>query len=197
MKYTWKQKLEAVRLYAGSGTYDYPKECKSRARKRTYANQVKFWYAVYLAKGAEGLRHRISRSSYTPEQKRKMITPVLTGEKSLKQHAKDLCINSGQLYSWVRRYRENGFEGLKCRMGGRPRKNMGHPEERRAAGNAAAAADDKKKIKDLEHQVALLEFELEYRKKAHALAEKKRILNQRKKRGSSAKSSKARNSEEK
>ena len=42
---------------------------------------------------------------------------------------------------------------------------MEHPEERRAAGNAVAAADDKKKIKDLEHQVALLEFELEYRKK--------------------------------
>ena len=93
MKYTWKQKLEAVRLYAGSGTYDYPKECKSGARKRSYAKQVKFWYSVYLAKGAEGLRHRISRSSYTPEQKREMITPVLTEEKSLKQHAKDLCIN--------------------------------------------------------------------------------------------------------
>ena len=197
MKYTWKQKLEAVRLYAGSGTYDYPKECKSRARKRTYANQVKFWYSVYLAKGAEGLRHRISRSSYTPEQKRKMITPVLTGEKSLKQHAKDLCINGGQLYSWVRRYRENGFEGLKCRMGGRPRKNMGHPEERRAAGNALAAADDKKKIEELEHQNWLLKAELAYTKKLQALAEKKRILNQRKKRGSSAKSSKARNSKEK
>lgn len=195
MKYTWKQKLEAVRLYAGSGTYDYPKECKSRARKRSYAKQVKFWHSVYLAKGAEGLRHRISRSSYTPEQKRKMITPVLTGEKSLKQHAKDLCISSGQLYSWVRRYRENGFEGLKCRMGGRPGKNMGHPEERRAAGNALAAADEKKKIEELEHQVALLEFELEYRKKAQALAEKKRISEQRRKRGSSGKSSKARNTE--
>ena len=57
------------------------------------------------------------------------------------------------------------------------------------------AADDKKKSKDLEHQVALLEFELEYRKKAHALAEKKRISEQRRKRGSSGKSSKARNTE--
>ena len=197
MKYTWKQKLEAVRLYAGSGTYDYPKECKSRARKRTYAKQVKFWYSVYLAKGAEGLRHRISRSSYTPEQKRKMITPVLTGEKSLKQHAKDLCINSGQLYSWIKKYRQSGPEGLKCSKKGRPRKNMGHPEERRAAGNAAAANDDKKKIEELEHQNWLLKAELAYTKKLQALAEKKRILNQRKKRGSSAKSSKARNSEEK
>ncbi len=69
MKYTWKQKLEAVRLYAWSGTYDYPKECKSRARKRSYANQVKFWYSVYLAKGAEpigivsGIEHLHSRDS--------------------------------------------------------------------------------------------------------------------------------------
>ena len=70
-------------------------------------------------------------------------------------------------------------------------------ETKEGTEEAASPADYGKKIKDLEHQVALLEFELEYRKKAQALAEKKRILNQRKKRGSSAKSSKARNSEEK
>lgn len=195
MKYTWKQKLEAVRLYAGSGTYDYPKECKSGARKRSYAKQVKFWHSVYLVKGEEGLMHKTANSFYPPEQKREMIMPVLTGEKSLTQQAKDVCINQGTLYSWIKKYRQSGPEGLKCSKKGRPRKNMGHPEERRAAGNAAAAADDKKKIKDLEHQVALLEFELEYRKKAHALAEKKRISEQRRKRGSSGKSSKARNTE--
>ena len=194
MKYTFDEKLKAVRLYEGYRTFDFPEGCISKAQKDSYAKQVKFWYAVYLAKGEEGLMHKTANSSYPPEQKLGMIMPVLTGEKSLTQQAKDVCINSGQLYSWVRRYRENGFEGLKCRMGGRPGKNMEHPEERRAAGNAVAAADDKK-IKDLEHQVALLEFELEYRKKAHALAEKKRISEQRRKRGSSGKSSKARNTE--
>ena len=195
MKYTFDEKLKAVRLYERCRTFDYPEGCISKAQKGIYAKQVKFWHSVYLAKGEEGLMHKTANSSYTPEQKLGMILPVLTGEKSLTRQAKDVCINQGTLYSWIKKYRQSGPEGLKCSKKGRPRKNMGHPEERRAAGNAAAAADDKKKIKDLEHQVALLEFELEYRKKAHALAEKKRISEQRRKRGSSGKSSKARNTE--
>lgn len=195
MKYTWKQKLEAVRRYAGSGTYDYPKECKSRARKRSYAKQVKFWHSVYLAKGAEGLMHKTANSSYTPEQKLGMIMPVLTGEKSLVRQSKDVCINQGTLYSWIKKYRQSGPEGLKCSKKGRPGKNMMVPKTKEGTEEAVSPADYGKKIKDLEHQVALLEFELEYRKKAHALAEKKRISEQRRKRGSSGKSSKARNTE--
>ena len=197
MKYTFDEKLKAVRLYERCRTFDYPEGCISKAQKGIYAKQVKFWHSVYLAKGGEGLMHKTANSSYTPEQKLGMILPVLTGEKSLTRQAKDVCINQGTLYSWIKKYRQSGPEGLKCSKKGRPGKNMEHPEERRAAGNAAAATDDKKKIEELEHQVALLEFEPEYRKKAHALAEKKRISEQRRKRGSSAKSSKARNSKEK
>ena len=195
MKYTFDEKLKAVRLYERCRTFDYPEGCISKAQKGIYAKQVKFWHSVYLAKGEEGLMHKTANSSYTPEQKLGMILPVLTGEKSLTRQAKDVCINQGTLYSWIKKYRQSGLEGLKCSKKGRPGKNMEHPEERRAAGNAAAATDDKKKIEELEHQVALLEFELEYRKKAHALAEKKRISEQRRKRGSSGKSSKARNTE--
>lgn len=182
MKYTFDEKLKAVRLYEGYRTFDCPEWCISKTQKDSYANQVKFWHSVYLAKGAEGLMHKTANSSYSPEQKLGMIMPVLTGEKSLVRQSKDVCINQGTLYAWIKKYRQGGPEGLKCSKKGRPRKNMEHPEERRAAGNPVAAADDKKKIKDLEHQVALLEFELEYRKKAHALAEKKRISEQRRKR---------------
>ena len=197
MKYTFDEKLKAVRLYERCRTFDFPEGCISKAQKGIYAKQVKFWHSVYLAKGEEGLMHKKANSSYTPEQKLGTILPVLTGEKSLMRQSKDVCINQGTLYSWIKKYRQSGPEGLKCSKKGRPGKNMEHPEERRAAGNAAAATDDKKKIEELEHQVALLEFEPEYRKKAHALAEKKRISEQRRKRGSSGKSSKARNSKEK
>ena len=197
MKYTFDEKLKAVRLYERCRTFDYPEGSISKAQKGIYAKQVKFWHSVYLAKGAEGLMHKTANSFYPPEQKREMIMPVLTGEKSLTQQAKDVCINSGQLYSWIKKYRQSGPEGLKCSKKGRPGKNTMVTETKEGTEEAASPADYGKKIKDLEHQVALLEFELEYRKKLQALAEKKRILNQRKKRGSSAKSSKARNSEEK
>ena len=195
MKYTFDEKLKAVRLYERYRTFDFPEGCTSKEQKGIYARQVKFWHSVYLVKGEEGLMHKTANSSYSPEQKLGMIMPVLTGEKSLVRQSKDVCINQGTLYAWIKKYRQSGPEGLKCSKKGRPGKNMEHPEERQAAGNPVAVADDKKKIKDLEHQVALLEFELEYRKKAHALAEKKRISEQRRKRGSSGKSSKAKNTE--
>lgn len=197
MKYTFDEKLKAVRLYERYRTFDCPEWCISKTQKDSYAKQVKFWHSVYLAKGEEGLKHKTANSSYPPEQKLGMIMPVLTGEKSLTQQAKDVCINSGQLYSWIKKYRQSGPEGLKCSKKGRPGKNTMVTETKEGTEEAASPADYGKKIKDLEHQVALLEFELEYRKKAQALAEKKRILNQRKKRGSSVKSSKALNSEEK
>ena len=195
MKYTFDEKLKAVRLYEGYRTFDFPEGCISKAQKDCYAKQVKFWHSVYLAKGEEGLMHKTANSFYPPEQKREMIMPVLTGEKSLTQQAKDVCINQGTLYSWIKKYRQSGPEGLKCSKKGRPGKNMMVTETKEGTEEAASPVDYGKKIKDLEHQVALLEFELEYRKKAHALAEKKRISEQRRKRGSSGKSSKARNTE--
>lgn len=195
MKYTFDEKLKAVRLYERCRTFDYPEGCISKAQKGIYAKQVKFWHSVYLAKGAEGLMHKTANSSYTPEQKLGMIMPVLTGEKSLVRQSKDVCINQGTLYSWIKKYRQSGPEGLKCSKKGRPGKNMMVPKTKEGTEEAVSPADYGKKIKDLEHQVALLEFELEYRKKAHALAEKKRISEQRRKRGSSGKSSKARNTE--
>ena len=197
MKYTFEEKLKAVRLYERYRTFDFPGGCTSKEQKGIYARQVKFWHSVYLAKGKEGLMHKEANSSYTPEQKLGMIMPVLTGEKSLVRQAKDVCINQGTLYAWIKKYRQGGPEGLKCSKRGRPGKNTMSPETKEGTEEAASPADYGKRIKDLEHQVLLLKFELEYRKKAHALAEKKRILSQRKKRGSSAKSSKARDSEEK
>lgn len=195
MKYTFDEKLKAVRLYERCRTFDYPEGCISKAQKGIYAKQVKFWHSVYLAKGAEGLMHKTANSSYTPEQKLGMIMPVLTGEKSLVRQSKDVCINQGTLYAWIKKYRQSGPEGLKCSKKGRPGKNTMVPKTKEGTEEAVSPADYGKKIKDLEHQVALLEFELEYRKKAHALAEKKRISEQRRKRGSSGKSSKARNTE--
>ena len=49
---------------------------------------------------------------WTPEEKYKTIEPLLKMEKGVCAHAKDTAINSGLLYSWLKKYRENGMEGL-------------------------------------------------------------------------------------
>ena len=52
---------------------------------------------------------------WTPEEKFKIIEPLLNMEKGAWTHSKEIGINPGLLYSWVKRYRENGMDGLACK----------------------------------------------------------------------------------
>lgn len=58
---------------------------------------------------------------WTPEEKYKIIKPILNMEKGMWTYSKETGINSGLLYSWLKKYRENGIEGLKNK------KNPGNP----------------------------------------------------------------------
>lgn len=49
---------------------------------------------------------------WTPEEKYKVIEPLLKMEKGARTYSREIGINSGLLYSWVKKYREKGMEGL-------------------------------------------------------------------------------------
>lgn len=49
---------------------------------------------------------------WTPEEKYKLIEPLLRMEKGSRTYSREIGINSGLLYSWVKKYREKGMEGL-------------------------------------------------------------------------------------
>lgn len=49
---------------------------------------------------------------WTPEEKYKLIEPLLKMEKGSRTYSREIGINSGLLYSWVKKYREKGMEGL-------------------------------------------------------------------------------------
>ena len=49
---------------------------------------------------------------WTPEEKYKLIEPLLKMEKGTWTYSKEIGINPGQLYTWLKKYRENGMEGL-------------------------------------------------------------------------------------
>ena len=49
---------------------------------------------------------------WTPEEKYKLIEPLLTMEKGSKIYSREIGINSGLLFAWVKKYREKGMEGL-------------------------------------------------------------------------------------
>ncbi len=49
---------------------------------------------------------------WKPEEKYKIIEPLLNMEKGMWSYSKEVGINSGLLYEWIKKYREKGIEGL-------------------------------------------------------------------------------------
>lgn len=49
---------------------------------------------------------------WTAEEKYKIIKPILNMEKSTWDINRELGINTGLIYAWIKKYRENGMDGL-------------------------------------------------------------------------------------
>ena len=49
----------------------------------------------------------------TAEEKYKLIEPLLKMERGIRTYSRKIGINSRLLYAWIKKYRENGMEGLK------------------------------------------------------------------------------------
>ena len=50
---------------------------------------------------------------WTAEEKYEVIKPIINFEKSSLQVTKETGINNGMLSTWVKKYNENGLDGLK------------------------------------------------------------------------------------
>ena len=200
MKFTFEQKLTAVKLHKEKGTYKYPKGYEAKSKKQVYRFYVQFWEAQYDRNGEEGIRHGLN-SAYSPEKKLSIITPVLMGEISKKQQATSYGVRPSSITQWIERYRKDGLEGLKsCKPGRKPKIMPIISEKKEDTGKTAAEdnqEDLKKKVEELEHENLLLHAELDYRKKLEALVEKRRKLERAKRPTPSSFSSKAKNTKEK
>ena len=49
---------------------------------------------------------------WTSEEKYKLIKPLLDREKGIRTYSREIGINSGLLYAWIKKFREQGMEGL-------------------------------------------------------------------------------------
>lgn len=58
---------------------------------------------------------------WTAEEKYKIIKPVLDMEKSTHDITREMGLNSGMIYNWIKAYRNNGINGLT------PKKKPGNP----------------------------------------------------------------------
>ena len=200
MKFTFEQKLTAVKLHKEKGTYKYPKGYEAKSKKQVYRFYVQFWEAQYDRNGEEGIRHELN-SAYSPEKKLSIITPVLMGEITGRQQAIRCGVRPSSIVLWIKRYRKDGLEGLKSCHPGRKPKIMPIISEKKEETDKTVAEDNqedlRKRLKELEHENLLLHAELDYRKKLEALVEKRRKLERAKRPTPSSLSSKAKDTREK
>ena len=93
----------------------------------------------------------------TADEKYKIIEPLLNMEKGTWTYSKETGINSGMLYSWVKKYQENGMRGL---------------ENKKKPGNPLSKYSNRKKLskeEQLEYENMKLRIENELLKKGYLM----------------------------
>lgn len=165
MKYTLELKLECVQRYKDGIHIDPPENCGTD--RRHFMCEVRAWAKTCDVYGEDGLARRPQNRAWTREGRFSLVAEVLAG-KSIKGVATGAGINPGQLYEWVRRYRERGVDGLECRKG-RPRKMP--KNEKRKSGETTPT--EREELELLRKRNEYLEAENEYLKKLDALVTKR------------------------
>ncbi len=159
MKYTLEFKLECVERYKRSHSYVYPPGIKS---KGSFRSHVLDWVRLYDDLGVDGLRHSGTNREWTAQDRFGLVAKALAG-RSIADVAREARISSGQLFQWVKRYREKGMDGLECRHGRPPKKPI-MPKKK-----AKLTPSEREELEILRARNEYLEAENEYLKKLDAL----------------------------
>ena len=119
MRYSYEFKLECVHQYKKDGSYPPTPE---KVKQKSFRDKVKVWVRLYDEHGSKALKHSNKNRQWTTEEKLVLINQYKSG-KSLLSVAVDAGINEGQLYLWIRKYEELGYNGLVVTKKGRPYRN--------------------------------------------------------------------------
>ncbi len=184
MKYNWKFKLDCVLKYK-KGKRDFvPKGIG----KVSFLSLVRGWIQNYEDLGIDGLKHSINCVDWTPEKRFNLVAQVIAGN-SIKHIAIINHINSGQLFQWLRIYREKGMEGLQCIRKGRPPKD-GFSTIIMPKKTTKLPPSEKEELELLRKRNEYLELENQYLKKLKALELEKTAKLAKAKKPKSSKASK-------
>lgn len=178
MKYTLEFKLECIDKYKKGIKIDIPKDIK---HERTFMGYVAHWTKLYDDLGIDGLKHNNFNKEWSVEDRLKLVMKVIAGD-SIRGVASKNHINPGQLYQWVRLYREKGIEGLELRKGRKP-KVPDMPKKKKVK----LAPSEKEELELLRARNEYLEAENAYLKKLDALVSKREAAHPKAKKQKSSK----------
>ena len=165
MKYSLEFKMECVLKYM-KGEY-IPTPGKTNNQRDAFLYHVRRWVKNYEELGIDGLKHSHNNKIWIPEERFSLVAKVLAGN-SIKSVAKQAHINDGQLYQWVKRYKEKGMNGLQLRKGRKPKMPRGTKKD-----STKLTKSEKEELILLREKAKYLEMENEYLKKLDALVTKR------------------------
>jgi transposase-like protein len=173
MKLKLEDKIKIIKFYKQGYSISY------LSKKFNVAdNTIERIERQYREHGIESFKEKGNNSKYPVDFKMDIIKRVLVGE-SITGIASELCVNAGMIYSWVKRYKELGYNGLIEKKKGRPPKMK--PKSKEIKINNTSMDEKDKKIKELEERNAQLEMENDLLKKVRALVQQRQQQQNKKK----------------
>ncbi len=163
MKLKLEDKLKIINLYK-VGFQQQKIQLKNNINSATLSRIIR----QYNEYGLESFTNKNKNRKYRLEFKIEIINRILNGE-AIFAIASELMINDGTLHSWLKKYKELGYNGLKDKTKGRPKKMNIKMEKT----NNTELNDKDKRIKELEEQNAQLEMEIDLLKKLRALVQQR------------------------
>ena len=173
MKLKLEDKIKIIKFYEKGYTIS------SLAKKFNVADKtIKRIKRQYREHGIESFKEKGNNLKYPTDFKMEIVTRVLAGE-SMNSIASGLCVNAGMICSWVKRYKELGYNGLIEKKKGRPPKMK--PNSKKININDTSMDEKDKRIKELEERNAQLEMENDLLKKLRALVQQRQQQQNKKK----------------
>ena len=166
MRYSYEFKRKCVDLYRQGCWPETPDGIKN---VENFRKMIRSWVRLEDACGPDALRHKRQNKEWTAEERYLLIAKVLAGQ-SYKAVALTSGINPGQLYQWVRKYKELGYNGLVNIKKGRPSKE---PQMKKKVTLEPLTESEREELIRLREETEYLRTELAVRKKLEALSKEK------------------------
>ena len=165
MRYSHEFKMECVEMYK-KGRYP---ETPEGIQQKNFRLMVRRWVRRAEGTGGDALRHRSRNRAWTAEERYSLVAQVMAG-KSIQEVAFSAGLNQGQLYSWVRKYKIEGYQGLVHLKRGRPYKE---PSMKKEISPKALTESEREELIRLKAENEYLKAENEAIKKSIALRQEK------------------------
>ena len=118
MRYSYEYKRKCIEMYREGKWPETPEGIKDQERFR---GKIREWVRMEEANGPDVLKHKGQNKKWKPEERLELVSKVLAGA-SVMSVAIDAGIEDGLLYQWVRKYKNEGYNGLVNLKKGRPPK---------------------------------------------------------------------------